>query len=120
MNAVETLQSLPAYIYVVLYAIAVVFGLRGAIRTTRRYRQTRDRLLPPERAIVMLLAIICWVIIGGGLYWGFLAIRSIAGFQPIGVAAAFGSALLATVILYIPTIIDATLDYVARHRGDLE
>lgn len=96
-----------------IFVIAGVFGIRGSVRVTRRYIGVRDELQWRERWILLLLAGTCWVITTAALFYGFLSVRTLLGFERfVGLAPI--SVLLAAVILFLPTVIDYVVERVAR------
>lgn len=99
--------------YPVLFAIAAVFGLRGSIRLTQRYHDVREQLEWREGWILLLLALVSWTITLAAGYYGFLSVRTVLGFPRIeGIAPV--SAIIAIAVLFLPTLIDAVVDRVAR------
>lgn len=102
-----------SWVYAVLFGIASILGLRGSIRVTRRYVAVRDSLMLRESSILLLLVFICWVITGAALWFGILNVRRLLGFEPLPELIPI-SALIATVILFVPTLVDVVVDRVAR------
>lgn len=101
------------WIFAVLFVIAAIFGLRGSIRLTRRYLDVRDQLDWRESAILLLLAGVAWSITVAASFYGFLAVRTVLGLPRIeGIAPL--SATIAIMVLFLPTLIDAVVDRVAR------
>lgn len=99
--------------YAVMFIIAAVFGLRGSLRVTRRYFGVRAALEWQEELVLGLLAAICWTITVAAGFYGFLSVRTLAGFPRIPELAPI-SAVLAIAILFLPTLIDSVVDRVAR------
>ena len=102
-----------AWVYAVLFGIAAIFGLRGSVRLTRRYRDVRSRLDSREALILLAIVIVSWVITITAFYFGGLSVRRLLGFESIPELVPI-SALLAIGVLFIPTFLDAVVDRVAR------
>jgi hypothetical protein len=102
-----------SWIYAVLFGIAAIFGLHGSVRVTRRYRAVTFDLDWRERMVLLLLVGICWVITTTAFYVGILSIRQLLGFERLPQLIPLTS-LLATLILFVPTVIDFVVTRVSR------
>lgn len=101
------------WLFAVLFVITAVFGLRGSIRLTWRYLDVVEQLDERERWVLLAFVLTAWVITAAALWYGFLSVRTVLGFQRIeGIATV--SALIATGVLLIPTFLDAVVSRVAR------
>lgn len=101
------------WLYAVLFVVAAVFGLRGSIRLTRRYRAVRDRLDQRERLVLLAFVIVAWLITCAAFWFGSLSVRTVLGYERIVWIAPF-SALIATGVLLVPAFLDAVVERVAR------
>ena len=99
--------------YAVVFAIFAILGVRGSIRLARRYRDVRGQLIQRERLLLLSIVVVAWAIAGAALYFGFLAVRVVLGFERIPQLAPV-SALIATAILLIPAFLDWVVEHVAR------
>ena len=101
------------WIYVVLFGIAAIFGLRGSVRLTQRYRDVRNQLDRREALILMAIVAVSWVITLAAVFYGVIAVRRLLGYDYITELVPV-SAFLSIGILFIPTFLDAVVDRVAR------
>lgn len=101
------------WVYVVLFGIAAVLGLRGSVRLTRRFLAVSAELHASEQLLLGVLLFISWSITLAAGYFGILSLRRLAGFDALpGLVPV--SALIATAILYIPVILDIVVERIAR------
>lgn len=105
--------------YVILLAIASVFGLRGSWRLTQRFRAVafgEGRLTPSERLLLGTLVAIAWFLTTVAVYLGVLSVRRLLGMEPLGFTAPI-TAVLAMMILLIPAAIDVVVTHIASGRS---
>ena len=101
------------WVFVVPFIVAAVLGLRGSIRLTLRFRDVRTRLDAHEALILFAIVVVAWVVTVAAFYFGGLAVRRLLGFDTIPELVPV-SALISIVVLFIPTLLDAVVDRVAR------
>lgn len=101
------------WVYVVLFAIVAILGIRGSWRLTARYHDVRDQLDERERGVLLSFVVVSWVITGAALYFGAVATWRILGYEPFA-GMSVVSAIVATVVLLIPAFLDYVVDRVAR------
>ena len=101
------------WVYAVLFGVVAILGVRGSWRLTARYRAVRDELDVRERPVLVAFVITSWVITFAALYFGFTAVRRLLGLEAMGELQAL-SAIIATVVLLIPAVLDYVVDRVAR------
>lgn len=105
------------WVYVVLFAVVVILGVRGSVRLTRRFVAVHDRLDDRETWVLGSYVIVAWAITAAAIYFGGLSVRRLLGYEPID-SLQFVSAVVAAVVLLIPAFLDYVVDRVARVPWD--
>lgn len=102
-------------VYVLMFVIASVLGLRGSVRVTRRFRaaSANNAMTAPERLLLGVLVVVCWTITAAALYLGFLSVRRLLGFEALGFLAPV-SFVVALGVLLLPAAIDAVITKIAK------
>lgn len=102
------------FILVLFFGVAAFFGVRDSLRVTQRYLDVKTALDWRERLVLMLLVFICWTITIAAAWYGILAVRRALGFEPLGFVAIPISIVISSLILFVPSIIRAVLEFIAR------
>lgn len=101
------------WVFAVLFCIAAILGLRGSIRLTQRYIDVVDKLQEREALILIAIVITSWIITGAAGWFGTVNVVRLLGLD-FGGEVVVLSAVIATLVLFIPAFLDAMVDRVAR------
>jgi hypothetical protein len=108
---------LEPWVYAALFGIVAVLGVRGSWRLAARYSSVHDRLDERETWILRAIVIVSWVITVAALYFGFLSVRRLLGFDALPQLVPV-SAIVAIGVLLIPAFLDYVVDRVATVSWD--
>lgn len=97
--------------------VALVLGIRSSLRLTRRYVAARVMLAGRERAVLRAFVIVAWSITAAAAYFALVALRRIIGADPIAWSPTT-SAVVASLILFLPVFLDVTVDRVATAKDE--
>lgn len=101
------------WLYAGLFVIAAVVGVRSSLHLTRRYRSVRGQLESRDALLLLAFVLVAWTLTVAALWWGFVSVRRIVGFEPLDWTP-FVSVVLAAVVLFIPAYLDAIVGRVAK------
>jgi len=105
------------WVYAVLFGIVAILGVRGSWRLTSRYMFVNSQLDDRETLILRAVVIVAWTITIAALYFGFLAVRRLLGYEPLPELVPV-SAVIAIGVLLIPAFLDYIVERVARVPWD--
>lgn len=91
--------------WIVVLAVAAVFGIHDSWAVTRRYITVKDELDWRGRMLLLLLVVICWSLTATALWFGAISARRLLGFQPIPNVTIPVSFLIVTGVLFLPRLI---------------
>lgn len=103
----------PVQWFLLLTGLAFLAGLRGSWRLTRRYRDVSSQLLRRERLLLGAIVGVAWIITATSGYFAFFSARRLLGYPPVDWTPAV-SAVIATLVLFIPAGLDYIVGLVAR------
>lgn len=102
-----------AWVYALLFVAAFLVGLRSSIRLTRRYLRIAPSLRRADRMLPGLLVFIAWSITAAAGWFGGLAVWRLFGNPAVDWSPPV-SAGVATLILFMPLVIERVVDRIAR------
>lgn len=111
MTGVEVTPEV--YIALGVFVLGLAFGLRGCVRLTRRYLGVRPLLDPRDASLLLGMVVVAWIVFLSASYAGVRALARVAGIETPEWTALIG-AFLAAGVLFVPTILDAVVQRVAR------
>lgn len=101
------------WLYAGLFIIAAAAGVRSSVHLTRRYRAVRGQLDARDGLLLLAFVLVAWTLTAASLWWGFVSIRRIVGFEALDWTP-FVSVVIAAVVLLIPAYLDAIVSRVAK------
>lgn len=99
--------------FLIVTLIGAILGLRGSLRLTRRYVDVSPVLIRRERLLLGAIVGVAWVITFAAGWFAFFSARRLLGFAAIDWTPV-GSLIIATIVLYIPAVLDYVVGLVAR------
>lgn len=101
-------------LFAALVVTAFLTGLRSTVRLWRRHRDVAPVLLDPrERLVLGTFVVVAVLLTATAGYFGFLSVRRLLGLDALE-GTALLSALIASVVLYIPAGLDWVVGRIAR------
>ena len=101
------------WVYAVLFGIVAILGLRGSWRLSARYRFVHGQLDYREGLILLAIVVVSWTITVAALYFGFLSVRRLLGYEPLPELVPV-SVVIATGVLLVPAFLDYVVTRVSR------
>lgn len=102
-----------AWVYAALFVAAFLVGVRSSIRLTGRYLRIAPSLRRADRMIPGLWVFIAWAITVAAGWFGAIAVWRLFGNAPVEWSPPI-SAGIATLILFLPLVIERVVDRIAR------
>ena len=99
--------------FVIAASVALILGLRGSVRLSRRYASVSAVLDGRERTVLGSIAVTAWIITLAAGYFVVVSARALLGFERLPWTP-FVSILIAAIVLFIPVGLDYVVERVAR------